>query len=200
MIINNEKQYIFIAISKTATSSIHAVLDYKRRQHPEPEDHHAGIKDILKLHPYAQKYFQFAFPRNTWSRIWSLYYEFRFIRIHQYSKIVRVKKPLFSEFKDFEDFCLNVFNTEWRDNIFFKSQIESITREDGTLIDFIGQFENLQSDFNKVCKLIGCPIVRLRHFRDSQYKGTYRKEYTRLAKDAVGNFYHRDILELKHDF
>lgn len=203
MIINDEKRYVYVANSKTGSSSIHAALGYATG-HPEPKYHHEGIRGLIKRYPHIVDYKHVGFVRNVWSKIWSLYYEFRFVRVHQYSQLVRVEKPLFSEFKDFEDFCLNVFDTEWINDIFFAHQIDLLSTDDDNnsykLIDFVGRFENLQADFDKLCLFVGEKPSILQKCRHGNYKGSYREQYTRKSIDAVGNFYHRDIKVFNHDF
>jgi hypothetical protein len=70
---------------------------------------------------------------------------------------------------------------------------------DGQLVmDFIGRFENLNSDFKYVCNKLMQPY-KLEHVNRSadQYIGDikldYREYYTKELRDMVGDIYARDI-------
>jgi len=195
LIINNGLKYIYIAIPRTASSSIHDALGFSDG-HPEPDEHHADIKSILIKYPYAINYFKFAFVRNPWDRFWSLYNEFTVNRIYQYSGKITFEKPLFSEFSNFDDFCLNVFDTEWSNNVFLKPQylfIEGYNFE-------IGRFENLQSDLKLILEKIGINSYNLGHYRKSTEKGLYKSNYSKKAIQKVADFYSKDIEIFNYKF
>jgi len=72
------------------------------------------------------------------------------------------------------------------------------------VVDFVGRFENLQEDFDKVCDKIGIPRKKLPHKNSSKYlknaEGIWeleRKHYTEYyddeTKDIVSERYAKDI-------
>jgi hypothetical protein len=120
--------------------------------------------------------------------------------VHQYSGLVRVEKPLLSEFKDFEDFCLNIHQSPWMNDIFFKSQIHLLGHKEG-LSDFVGRFECLSEDFKRFCDLVGLQGVTLEHRNTGKYdKSSYRRFYSDQAAEAIGKLYHDDAEILGYEF
>lgn len=193
MIINDEHKYVFVAVPKTGTTSIHFALE-PGVQHPAPAEHHAGVRKLLADHPRIEPYFKFAFVRNPWSKLWSLYADFTMRRVKQYSQFVAHDEPLLSEFKDFEDMCLNLHDSPWFQDIFFRPQIELVTKEDGSQVDFVGRYENLDTDFGHLISLSTIPVINPLSVRNrGHYSGSYRDHYTPAAVEAVAKLYAEDI-------
>ena len=69
----------------------------------------------------------------------------------------------------------------------------------GVIRDFIGKFENLEADFNKVCDKIGIPRQRLSHHncKEQHYPGENHQHYSCYYDDEsrklVSDKYRRDI-------
>tara|TARA_B100001093_G_scaffold479610_1_gene508751 strand:+ start:4096 stop:4782 length:687 start_codon:yes stop_codon:yes gene_type:complete len=101
-----------------------------------PKLAHLLAEDYVKYHYISQDlfndYFKFTFVRNPFDRAYSFY-----------------KYLGFSEFLSFDDFILNKFKDEslisnyW----FIRPQYDYIYSNGNCLVDFIGKFENIQSDF-----------------------------------------------------
>ena len=66
-------------------------------------------------------------------------------------------------------------------------------------MDFIGKFENLQEDFNKVCDKIGVKRERLPH-RKKSIRKPYRDYYNSNTKKIVENLYGEDIEHFGYRF
>jgi len=199
MIVNNELKYVFISVPKTGSLSIQYSLGFGKNV-PAPEFYHQGIARAINEHPECADYFKFAFIRNPWARLVSLYKDFTVHRIYQYSEFVKHDKPLFGEFKDFEDFCINVKSSYWWDDIFLKSQTNQLSIDGILKMDFIGRFEQLQNDFNVVCSKIGVPYKLLRKNIGKYDNSDYRKYYTEASRKAVTKMYLDDIESFKYEF
>ncbi len=202
MIINHEKKFIFVAVPKTASSSIHGIFGH-RTGHPEPDIHHMTTREIIQTHPETINYFKFGFVRNPWARLVSVYFDFTLQRKTQYSALVRHDKPLLSEFKDFEDFCLNLKNSSWANNLFFRPQIDFLTLENGRTIDFVGRYEYLKSDMHMLLQLIGWEfdIEDLPADKVGLYHGCYKDFYKTAAMiESVAEFYSKDIKAFGYAF
>ena len=99
------------------------------------------------------EYFKFSFVRNPWDRVVSIYKYFAWDRYVDFKKFVVAK----------------LRNYTWRDNFWFvRPQSHFVCNESGDIIvDFIGKFENLATDFNHVCRRLGLPPTELPHINRS---------------------------------
>lgn len=189
MIISDSHQFVLVAIPKTGSSSVHIVFaDYN---FPEPFIYHAPLSRILKFRPQCKDYIKCSFVRHPLDRLVSAYFDF-FSRGYNYSKEVCVQEPLMSEFLSFEDFCFNIENSVWRDDVFFMPQIDFLSINGILNVDFVGRFENLQKDFNKMCLLIGVEPVILPHVRITEHDH-YMKYYNRKTIELMKKRYKQDF-------
>jgi len=170
---------------------------------PEPNLYHQGISSVLFANRrLGADYFKFSFVRNPWARLLSLYEDFTKKRIYQYSAKIRHEKPLFSEFRDFEDFCVNVRSTPWWDDIFLRSQTALLSHDGKMVMDAVGRFETLTTDFSKICcKIFGKPVT-IQHHNAGIYnkEAGYRSYYSKKAEYAVAEIYKDDIEAFNYDF
>ena len=71
--------------------------------------------------------------------------------------------------------------------------------EGNVIIDFIGKYENLSTDFRTVCQRAGLPSIELPHLNKST-SGEYRKYYTNETRDFVAKMAQKDIELFGYDF
>lgn len=117
------------------------------------------------------RYYKFSFVRNPWSRLVSEY-RYRAYLSH----------------KSFKDFVFNKFpKPGWDDKYrHVMPQSSMICSEDGRLLmDFVGKFERLQQDFNRVCADLGFDNPALPHVNSSDKR-------SRELRRAFKNFIHRN--------
>jgi hypothetical protein len=199
MIIDDKKRFVYIAVPKTASKSMSIFLG--QTYHPAPLLYHKGIRDITKERPEIRDFFTFGFTRNPFSRLVSIYNDFTKYRIYQYSELDKRDRPLLGEFKNFEDFAINLKDSPWHNDIFFRPQYEFVTYEDGTPISFIGKFENLNKDFAKVCDRLNIRSRNLPHFNQGVCDtNKYRDYYSEKSKLAVEELYQKDIEMFNYSF
>ena len=197
MIIDHEKKYVFVAIPKTGSISVQFSLGHTSI--PEPHLYHQKLLPQINLEN-AQDYFKFAFVRNPWARLLSLYHDFTKNRIDKYSAQVTHDKPLLSEFKDFEDLCINLHNSNWRYDLFFWDQTEFLGVNGQVMVDYVGKFENFAEEFKHICKQLDIN-VELQKMNVGKYDNTkYREYYSTEATRAVARLYHRDIENFGYEF
>jgi chondroitin 4-sulfotransferase 11 len=199
MIVDDDKKYLFICVPKTASISIQFSLGHGHNI-PEPPLYHQTLAQALEWHPDAVDYFKFGFVRNPWARLISLYKDFTIKRIHQYSGKVRHDQPLFSEFRNFEDFCLRVHETDWKDDVFLRSQSAYLCVDGELAADFVGRFENLQQDFEYICSKVGVEPDLLKMNEGKYDNSDYRKYYTVAAREAVAKQYAEDVERFQYAF
>lgn len=203
MIISHSLRFIFISNPKTGTTSIEAALEqyqdepllnevsktgYYTRRHMPAHDLRQTID-----HSAWNEYFKFSFVRNPWD--W-------FVSSHFYNrgkagKICRVDRPFTEdEIMESHHFLRSYRGVEWED---FTSQHAYICDRQGqVLTDFLGHFESLQEDFEKVQSVIGCD-VELPHVNSSIHH-YYKEYYNCETRELLHRLYRRDIDIFGYEF
>ena len=188
MEINHDKKFIFIAVARTASTSIKVRLNSPLNQ--PPNIYHASISKVLKENPDISNYFKWAFVRNPWDRFVSSYFEFKQIG---HSKWANQLKP----FESFESFLYNFPTHNISKDIHFIPQIDCLSFNGKVAMDKICRFESLQKDFNEICQRFNLELKNLSKFRKNQFKGNafkYTDFYTsREMVDIIRKFYYRDV-------
>ena len=128
------------------------------------------ISDVHATYPEVRDYYSFAFIRHPFGRALSFYRELHFA--HEYydeeqrGKKEEKRRKFFdrvyglTETDGFDDFC-RWLNTHYGSDAFaerhFLSQHLQIRLDGVTLPDFIGHFENLETDWHRVTTHLGMP-------------------------------------------
>ena len=192
MVISEKHNFIYIAVSKTGTTSVHNAfsnlddetlfierLNEKRtdRVNQSLYKHIKGpiLKKEIKNY---NKYFKFTFIRNPWDRLVSWF------RSHD-----RRMNPGW----------LSRSNLEKIPEYFWDNQSEWIFEGDSCLVDFVGRYENFQEDFNVVCDKIGIPRKQLPHKNKSKHKH-YTEYYNDETRQIVAENYAKDIEYFGYEF
>jgi Sulfotransferase family len=213
--ISKEHQFIFIHIHKTGGSSIEKELGLFDKLERNVQDHRT-IKEIEALTDRKQhlrntlysiknakfrkarkyfdftinptlsagefeRYYKFSFVRNTWSRLYSWYSNIMRDDIHK--EVYNITDSNYS----FQNFLEEKVNP----NTF--SQLNFLKDKKGNItMDFIGRFENLQQDFNKVCVHLGIENKTLPKLLVSGNLH-YSQFYNSGTKDLVYKLYKEEI-------
>ncbi len=178
--ISHKNKCIYIHIPKVAGTSIIEILkdpetegtenkkpfcDYELIFDPPPP--HFRVRDYLTYGRISEmqfkSYFKFSFVRNPWARLVSEYV----YRNHAW------KYP-------FKDYIFKHFpDPTWSDEYCHVIPQYYFLYDDkgNRLVDFVGKFENLQKDFNEVCRLLDIPARHLSHSNPS-------KSFFKLRSDA----------------
>ena len=125
-------------------------------------DHHYLNQELL------DEYFTFSFVRNPYTRAISLY------------------KYMSGQDKSFSDFiCTDFLLLHHKENWFFQSQSSFICDDRGIpMIDFVGRFETIKTDFEIVAKRAKLKSHKLPRRNISKEKNQGHK----LSKTAMKNF------------
>jgi len=193
MLVSHKHKLVFIHVMKTGGTSISMSLlpimkPMKRLRNTEesiasyswgsPHDplSKTRVVDVLKKFP---SYTKAAFVRNPWDRIFSSFYH-------------------------------NAYLYPFRNNLGFeravskmKTQSYYLKNKHGVIdIDFIGRFESLKSDFNRLCDLVNIPRMKLLHENKNPMKPKipYWEFYNPKKKRIVDRYFAEDIALLGYKF
>jgi hypothetical protein len=157
-------------------------LNYENRIH--------GVLNYFKTSPFINK------KMNMTPQKWDTYYKFCFIR-NPYDRIISGWYHVNKLNIPFSNY-LNLYN-KCNDVEFmhvFMPQVRNIINEKGKLdINFIGQFENLEEDFQKVLKNIGVKDI-IHEVSKKMNKREHNPFYTYFSQEGLNKV----NLILKEDF
>ena len=188
-------QSIFIKIPKTAGTSITKALFNTGSGHAMSE--HYEIFGPEKFNSY----FKFAFVRNPWDRFLSAYI---YLKQGGDNSVDRNWADIhLSKFDNFEDFVLSLKDKKQAQKIlewmhFAPQYLYVCDHKMNIKVDFIGHFENINSDFNYVKEKLGIN-GSLKHFRKSK-RGNYEEYYTQQTQEIVAYLYKEDIKIFNYTF
>lgn len=174
------QDFVFIHINKTGGSSIEAALGIPFQHRTAAE----VIEDI-GVDRWSRR-FTFAFVRNPWDKVAS-HYRYR-VRTDQ--------TGLASAGIGFEEWVHLAYGE--RDPRFydkprmFMPQVDWISDASGRVaVDFVGRFESLRDDFQRVCRALG-RRADLPHLKRSN-RGDYRELYGRDSAEVVARRFAPDL-------
>jgi hypothetical protein len=198
-----DRQFIFVHIQKTAGTALRAALNVDIK---DPHKHFLA-RELRELHGPStwNSCFKFGFVRNPWDRLvswWSFLDSMRAQagRHGAPNKFTRYVLERAGSFSEFITHCTDeIVDADGRKCI-FRNQIDYLTDDRGALIvDFVGRFERLQEDFDKVCERLDRPSSELPHVNSSRH-GDYVGYYTRELADMVERRYAHDIKQFGYRF
>ncbi len=211
MLISRSKKFLFIHIQKTAGRSFEAVL----------KDNIPDLENFMGTHDHAlwareqigdewQDYYKVAFVRNPWDRLVSWYtmikekgtltWQKRIFGKRRYNDLTQYVLANSNSFEEFLYKCTETIDDIDGKKSILYNQLDYLTDEEGALIvDFVGRFEDLNGDSNKVFQNLGLDKVSLPHKNSSKHRD-YRTYYTEETREEVGRRYARDIEFFGYEF
>ncbi|MFC1796041.1 sulfotransferase family 2 domain-containing protein [Pseudomonadota bacterium] len=191
MLISENPKFIFVHIYKNAGTSITSALlpiaaswwqiqfsSLFRKLNillpPQPFLKHVSasyIIDAIGVREF-ESYFSFAFVRNPWDWQVSLYEYMLKTPTHRQHQLIKG----FSDFKTY---------LQWRCEYNVTFQRDFICSPDGrVLVDFVGRFERIEENFQKICTELGIcvPLPRENVSRSAPYQNYYDAESIELVK------------------
>ena len=177
MVISDTHKYIFIACQKTGSTSIRTIL-LKEPDTIEGLLHRNCVKSRKLVGPEKwDKYFTFAFVRNPWDRQVSIFFQWR------KEEALRYRDTKDDSFRKWIECNIGMNNCPCYKFIYDDSGKQ--------LTKFIGRYENLVEDFNRVCKRLNIGPIKLpnllnRPEKDKiHYREYYRKRNGQLDLDLI---------------
>lgn len=210
----DEKKLVYISIPKVACTSIkNAILTT-----PDPMSQHSDAMDIhhraerfhrFRLTAEQQKYFKFAFVRSPFDRLVSCYedkvrrpvqHTGRYYFATRYNTVLlqRLFGGQFHPNMTFGEFVKLVHRIPDRfADGHFRSQYSMLFKNGRPLADFVGKFESLDSDWDRLTATFGFPSLSKRNATARQSWREYYKspELVELVADRFKD----DIREFGYD-
>lgn len=186
MVYSDDRKFIFLSIPKTGSRSIQDYLQNfgictKRGWTPN----HNNYKQVMKeLGKERQEYFKFAFFRNPWSLLISIFFW------NRYKHGLPLNKKTVIEW-------LNAYRGG-------DSYVSYLFDEEGNIaLDFIGKLENINKDLKIVCEKINIPVPE-KIFHTGKQNITGRVHYTAYydipLKERVQDMFSKSLSVLKYKF
>ena len=150
---------------------------------------HVRARDVReRLTPAVyRRFYSFAFVRNPWDWLVSLYHYMLDSETHPQHEFARKTFASFDEY------------VEWKVANDVKLQKTFVTDEQGrTIVDCVGRIENLRDDFGAICRRIGirADLPHVNRSRHADYRGYYSDRTRSLVADAFGE----DIELCRYEF
>jgi len=212
MRVSDSAKVLFVHVQKTGGTTIDHVFDRRvadaRRvfRGDTRLERHSTYRRILEVEPGLADYWSFGFVRNPWARMVSWYsmYEVMFARFRDGDpKIVRKFEeypgmwlPFEPYSKSFEDFVLGA-PTIPRVG---RTQVDTLTRPDGSLVDFVGRTEFFRRDLRTVRKRLGLKAPKRERKRNRSSHDHYSTYYTPRLRDHVAEVYAADVETFGYTF
>ena len=173
MIISLKHKFVFVRITKTASTTIKRMLE-KYHSYKSLNLRHTKIQDIDIAN--SDNYFKFAFTRNPWDR---------FVSGMKYAYDDVSKKKMIEILK----------KGSW----VTEHQSAFVFHKNKKVLDYIGKVENLQNDFGYVCDKIRIPKQKLPHKNKTEHKH-YTEYYDDETKEMVAKHFEKDIKLFNYKF
>ena len=204
--ISHKHKCIFLHIPKAAGTSVERFLRDVDSDIPAKVLRKRGFSHFLN--DYLD-YYVFSFVRNPYDRLVSawkwgqlkfkkegdlaFYSKERAVSFEEYVLLTtdfnyrKDHKNLWSEYDEYHTLPQFEFFPQLNGGHYFTDKISS-----DFVCNFIGRFENLHEDFNKVCRNIDIKQCKLPHAYNSKtFKQTF--DWSNKLKDRVHNYYKKDF-------
>ena len=205
MIVSKTRQFVFVHIFKTAGTSIKRAIRryampawheganfvFKRigisQFGPPSHGDHFKATDLITEIGRKQfdRMFSFSFVRNPWD--WELSH-YRYI----YKNDAHPNHAEVSALRNFSDYV------RWRCDGRFQTQESFLVHNNQTVVDYVGRFENLASDFGYVCQQLHIPF-RLPKLNQTQ-REDYHPPYDDQTRELIAATYAADIERFSYSF
>ena len=159
------------------------------KDHPQPVYNHASASEIIsKLgKDVFNSYFSFGIVRNPWD--WQ-------VSMYQFG-LEGTTNPRRGKFKGFGSFENYI---RWRCQEDVHYQKDFLFSENGDqLVNFIGKYENLETDFRKICENVGID-ARLPKLNQSARHKRFQDYYTPETMELVRRTFAPDIELFGYNF
>lgn len=182
---------IFVHIPKAAGISINKALF----------DNYGGGHKIAQKYKRIfgplvfKKYYKFTFVRDPYTRLLSAYKFLKKGGFHLNDRETVWAEENLSEFRSFDDFVRNWINERsiWS-YMHFKPQYYFVCDNNSNLmVDFVGKFENIEVDFEKVCQQLNVENRLQHHNKTTRENEDWKSYYSDYSLKKVAEIYRKDF-------
>ena len=193
---HNSRKSIFVHIPKTAGNSVSALLSSRKFLcigHDLRDKKYKFPKDIAWFHDL----YSCCFVRNPWDRLVSSYH---YLKSGGNSELDMIDfECYFSKFNSFEDLVKN-WDDSFYDQIHMKPQSAWVfDNKNDNVFNFIGKYENLQADVNKIMVSRNM-IPRYVKMSYQSNRTHYKDYYSKITAKIVEEIYQQDIENFNYSF
>ncbi|MAO35662.1 MAG: hypothetical protein CMP12_07055 [Zunongwangia sp.] len=210
--ISHKYKCIFLHVPKTAGTSINNFYINEQLSHKEANYYylygwcpkrklhmqHATVKQLLETELISQEewvnYYKFCFVRNPWDRAFSDYYWMMNDR-----KIKDSFKNYINKQGKFSKVLNDNTNINYRGDHLI-SQTSFLDTHGAAPLNFIGRFENFETDILKVNKELRIDKKFDIHLNKGKVKKHYSKFYNSAKKNMVEEKYNEDIINFGYQY
>ena len=185
MFINHKHKFIFIHIPKNAGTSIRGSFktegyDQKVVNKRYPHDPCSKIKKYCGEEVW-NTFFKFAIVRNPYDRLVSYYH---------FHKSPQYRYPARANSLPFDQWVMKGLDSNMK-----KNQTWYLDED----VDYIGRFENLEKDWELICKEIGITHYKLPKFNVSEHN-EWKSYYTDNSEKLVNEIFQDDFEVFNYDY
>ena len=193
------ERFIFLHIPKTGGTSVERALGLHGcgcHWHTKSGNFIFGekIETIKRKIPNWKNIFKFCFVRNPWEKLVSTYFYLKTLKSLKHQPIGSHKTVNLAKITYFEEWIImhdsNIESLETLNGFWLSPQVNWIGEN---FFDFIGKFENINEDFNKIFNLKLTKLNKTNH-------ENYRLHYNEKTKKIVEKWYEKDIINFNYKF
>lgn len=188
-----ELNIAFIPNPKVANQSIKLAIAKKLDPNFKGDQHLANWQYNSNRNLNKFTGFKFGFIRNPLARLYSCYTQKIVLSARTYNQPIlfwRYGNIFFKEMS-FEDFIMAVSRIpDWYSDIHFRSQYHYFYYKQSLLVDYLGKFENIKSDWRTINSY--CEIGELPHLNSSR-RSNWQSAYTKNTASIAMQRYKTDI-------
>jgi hypothetical protein len=201
IIVSHEDKLIWVAVAKVASMVIHGAITQKLNL-PFNEWRRCSIPSLAQVRQMTG-YFRFAFVRNPWARLFSCY------RDKIVGPTLRDDAFILGPYgltpgMPFEHFVRAVAEIDDAEaDPHFGSQFGALSHQGQLAVDYVGRFENLPGDWDRLRPRYGLPELpwapvgsRRRRFDFNYHKAHYTPELVEI----VGRRYADDVRHFRYEY
>ncbi len=192
MIISKEHKFVFVAVPKTASTSIHNAWGITK--HPPPHEYHMTLEEALKQNVECKDYFKFCFVRNPYQRFISTWFD---LISNKNGHLYESWNSLGEEFVSFEQFVFKFPTSKWVNWVHFRKQVDYVKVDGLNKMNFIGRQEKFEEDFAEACRIIGIDKPNTQIVKAS-IRPRIEEIATKDYYDMISEVYHEDFEQFNY--